>query len=185
MNTASTRGAAYRGAPSRPLLRRLAKALGVATLLVALFTVGGFALEGAASASGAWRPVSFPIQTFPVVAASVSANPSALPTPPHSTETTVPIEINAKAEVPTPAQPSASVSPRPTTSPELVVDLNTATLEELRKLPGVGPKRAAAILELRTKLGQFRRVEELLRVRGFGRKSLARLRPNLVVRASK
>jgi len=63
----------------------------------------------------------------------------------------------------------------------LVVDLNAASIDDLRRLPGIGPKRAAAILELRGKLGRFRRVEELLRVRGFGRKSLARLRPHLTV----
>ncbi len=56
------------------------------------------------------------------------------------------------------------------------LDLNTATVAQLVKLPGVGPKRADAIVKLRERV-RFRRVRDLLRVRGIGRKSLARLRP--------
>ncbi|MEQ9501810.1 MAG: helix-hairpin-helix domain-containing protein [Deltaproteobacteria bacterium] len=56
------------------------------------------------------------------------------------------------------------------------LDLNTATIAQLVKLPGVGPKRADAIVKLRERV-PFRRVRDLLRVRGIGRKSLARLRP--------
>lgn len=59
--------------------------------------------------------------------------------------------------------------------------LNTATSEELQRLPGVGAKRAAAILALRERLGRFRRVEDLLRVKGIGRKSLKRIAPLVVL----
>jgi len=61
------------------------------------------------------------------------------------------------------------------------VILNRAGFEELRKLPGVGPKRAQAILELREKLGRFRRLQDLLRVRGIGPKSLKKLSERLVL----
>lgn len=57
------------------------------------------------------------------------------------------------------------------------VFLNLAGEEDLRRLPGIGKVRARAILELRARLGRFRRAEELLRVRGIGRRSFARLRP--------
>ena len=57
------------------------------------------------------------------------------------------------------------------------VILNLATEEDLRRLPGVGPKRARAILALRARLKRFGRVEDLLKVKGLGRRSLARLRP--------
>lgn len=60
-----------------------------------------------------------------------------------------------------------------------VVFVNRATVDELRRLPGVGPKRAGAIVALRDRLGGFRRAEDLLRVRGVGRKTLARWRPRL------
>jgi competence protein ComEA len=60
--------------------------------------------------------------------------------------------------------------------------LNLATEEDLKRLPGVGPSKAKAILELRARLGgRFRRVEDLLRVKGIGRRKLARLRPLLLV----
>jgi competence protein ComEA len=61
------------------------------------------------------------------------------------------------------------------------VILNLATEDDLRKLPGIGPSKARAILALRQKLGRFRRVEDLLRVKGIGRKSLGRLRPRLLI----
>lgn len=55
--------------------------------------------------------------------------------------------------------------------------LNTAGVDELRRLPGVGEKRAGAILALRGKLGRFSRIEDLLRVKGIGRATLRRWRP--------
>lgn len=61
------------------------------------------------------------------------------------------------------------------------VVLNAATARELRELPGIGEKRAEQILALRDRLGRFRRVEELLQVRGLGPRTLARLKPLVVV----
>ena len=55
--------------------------------------------------------------------------------------------------------------------------LNHATVDELRRLPGVGPKRAEAILVLRQRLGRFSRVEDLLRVKGVGRGAVKKWRP--------
>ena len=60
---------------------------------------------------------------------------------------------------------------------EGVVNVNTANVEELSMLPGVGPARARAIVELRQKLGGFKRIEDLLEVKGIGEASLAKLRP--------
>ena len=57
------------------------------------------------------------------------------------------------------------------------VILNLATEEDLRRLPGVGHGRATAILALRGRLKKFTRVEDLLKVKGIGRRGLARLRP--------
>jgi competence protein ComEA len=57
------------------------------------------------------------------------------------------------------------------------VYLNEATVDDLRRLPGIGEKRALAVLELRRKLGHFKQVEDLLRVKGIGRSTLRKLRP--------
>jgi competence ComEA-like helix-hairpin-helix protein len=58
-----------------------------------------------------------------------------------------------------------------------VVNLNTASGDELERLPGIGPSRARAILELRVRLKRFARIEDLLRVKGIGRATFRRLRP--------
>ncbi len=64
------------------------------------------------------------------------------------------------------------------------VILNRASLADLRKLPGIGAKRAQAILDLRTKLGgRFRRITELLRVKGIGPKRLQKLKNKMVLDA--
>jgi len=69
----------------------------------------------------------------------------------------------------------------PAILPDGRVILNLATEEELTRLPGIGPSRARAILTLRQRLTRFRAVEDLLRVKGIGRKTLRRLRPSVVL----
>ena len=60
------------------------------------------------------------------------------------------------------------------------INLNTATIEDLCTLPGVGRKKAEAILALR-KTRPYLRVTQLLDVRGIGAKTLKRLKPYLTV----
>lgn len=69
------------------------------------------------------------------------------------------------------------VHPQPETSRPLRIDLNRATFEDLLLLPGVGPKRAQAILAHRP----YHSVDDLLRVPGIGRQTLERLRAYVVV----
>jgi competence protein ComEA len=64
-----------------------------------------------------------------------------------------------------------------TTAFEGVVNVNTANLAELESLPGIGPSRAAAILDERKQRGGFHSVEEIGEVRGFGDALLEKLRP--------
>jgi len=74
---------------------------------------------------------------------------------------------------------SAAQSKKPL--PEKALDLNTATVEELQTLPTVGPAAAKAIVRFREKSGPFRKVEDLLAVRGFTQKRLKTLRPYITV----
>ncbi|MSP24392.1 MAG: helix-hairpin-helix domain-containing protein [Myxococcales bacterium] len=58
--------------------------------------------------------------------------------------------------------------------------LNLANATDLMKLPGIGQKRADAIVALRERQGRFRSLRDLLRVRGLGNKTLTRLAPLVV-----
>lgn len=62
-----------------------------------------------------------------------------------------------------------------------VVNVNTASVEELQLLPGVGETRARAIIDERKARGGFKSLSDLLEVRGIGEASLARLRPHVVL----
>ncbi|HEV7367309.1 MAG TPA: ComEA family DNA-binding protein [Gemmatimonadales bacterium] len=62
------------------------------------------------------------------------------------------------------------------------LDINSATAAELDALPGVGPAKAAAILQYRQQHGPFTAIEELARVPGFGVAAVARLRERVLVR---
>jgi competence protein ComEA len=66
--------------------------------------------------------------------------------------------------------------------PNAPVDLNTATLDQLEALPGIGPATAQAILDHRQQRGRFRSVDELLEVRGIGAAKLEQIRPRVRVR---
>jgi comEA protein len=70
----------------------------------------------------------------------------------------------------------ARQSPKPAAEP-LAININTATAAELEKLPGVGPATALRILEYREKNGAFKKVEDLMNVRGIGEKTFLTLKP--------
>ena len=57
------------------------------------------------------------------------------------------------------------------------IDLNSATIEALDKLPGVGPATAKAIVDYRTAHGQFRSVDDLGKVKGIGPAKLEQIKP--------
>jgi competence protein ComEA len=61
------------------------------------------------------------------------------------------------------------------------VDLNTASVEELQAVKGVGASKAEAIVQHRKQHGPFKRVEELDNVKGFGKKTVERLRSEFTV----
>lgn len=65
----------------------------------------------------------------------------------------------------------AAAKPAPTDK----VNINTATIEELTALPGVGPTLAGRIVEYREKAGSFASVEEILNVKGIGEKNFEKI----------
>jgi comEA protein len=74
------------------------------------------------------------------------------------------------------AAPAAGV-----TVTEVKININTATAEELTALPGIGPSYAQRIVEHREKNGPFKKVEDLLNVRGIGEKTFEKIRDRLTV----
>jgi competence protein ComEA len=72
-----------------------------------------------------------------------------------------------------PAKAAAAVS-----SP---VNINTATVAQLEGLPGIGARTAQAIVDQRQKKGPYKKIEELMNVKGIGEKSFLRLKPMVTV----
>lgn len=84
--------------------------------------------------------------------------------------------VVADAAMPQPVAPAASGA-TPPAALGAPVDLNSATIEQLDGLPGVGPVLAGRILQWRTTHGRFRSVDELGEVSGIGDAILGQLRP--------
>ena len=66
-----------------------------------------------------------------------------------------------------------------------VVNINSASATNLEVLPGIGAKTAARIVEYRQKNGPFKKIEELMNVRGVGEKNFLKLKDQITVAAAK
>src|SRR4249920_499918 len=83
------------------------------------------------------------------------------------------LAANLQSQSPAPAAAAAPA--------KAVINLNTATVDQLETLPGIGRKTAERIIEYRTKNGNFKKIEELMNVKGIGEKSFLKLKPMIVV----
>jgi competence protein ComEA len=81
----------------------------------------------------------------------------------------------AEAPLPRPAAPAALAPVS-----DGVVNLNEANPDELERLPGIGPAKARAIVEYR-RSHPFKKMDELTKVKGIGKKTLAKLRPYITL----
>jgi competence ComEA-like helix-hairpin-helix protein len=95
-------------------------------------------------------------------------------------------ELKTKASKRRPGRVATKVKRRPQPRPSKTrhlgkVNLNSADLDVLMKLPGVGPTKAKRIVLWRLRRGPFKKIVQLRRVRGFGRKTVARLAPYLTL----
>jgi competence protein ComEA len=174
--TRSLRGLPRKAWAKLRLLAEVAHAWRWGAVLGRIVLAGlGLVLLGAIGRSALARSMLSP-EPEPVA----SVLPRAMAAPPAAPEPGPPVPpALASAALPVAAQPASAPAPaaRGRATPDDPVYLNQATMADLHRLPGVGPKRAEAILALRTKLGHFRQIEDLLKVKGIGRASLRKLRP--------
>jgi competence protein ComEA len=147
----------------------IARAAAVALGLVVLAAIGRSALARGANKGAGPSPEPAPAEVVPEPHA-VDALASSASAPATPAASTAPLPADAGGAG------TGEVAARRAT-PDDPVYLNQATLADLRRLPGVGAKRAQAILALRDRIQHFRQIEDLLKVKGIGRASLRKLRP--------
>jgi competence protein ComEA len=99
-----------------------------------------------------------------------------------------PLAVDSLVAKPAPqtAGPSLDANPAPAAGPaapsaEHPINVNEASRQALKALPGIGPALSGRIVEYRSTQRPFQRVEELRRVRGIGPKTLSDLRPMVTV----
>lgn len=80
--------------------------------------------------------------------------------------------VRTRLVVGPPKPEDAPSRPRPTAASVVRVDINRANAEELATLPGLGAKRAAAIVSDRATNGPFRSCKDLVRIAGFGQATI-------------
>lgn len=155
-------------------------------VLMAILAVGVVVtLLGEGSRGQALPPVRPGPGTVALPTGRLVATPVATPAPlatPNSTPLPSPVAV-APTDPPTsPALATATPVPAPgVVREDGRIDLNRATTEDLMRLPGVGEKRAQAIVAYRQENGPFRNVAGLDEVEGFGAASVQRLEPLLWV----
>ncbi|MCA9639664.1 MAG: helix-hairpin-helix domain-containing protein [Polyangiaceae bacterium] len=157
----------------------LSKGVGVVFVLFVLSLIGSWSTLRAKGVFGLGSPEESSGALF-ASQLGVDWVPSTPPAPPASAL------LPPKPSAQTAAEASAIAHPHPKeksagiTSDGKVI-LNTASVEDFQRLPGVGKRRAETIVKLREKLKRFRRKTDLLRVRGIGVRTLKRLSPLIVV----
>jgi len=94
----------------------------------------------------------------------------------------------AQNGAPKPQAGSSRASKPPVTATVVsteVVNLNSATAAQIASLPGIGPKTADLVVQYRTKNGPFKKIEEIMNVRGIGEKSFLKIKDRLTVADTK
>ncbi|HWP30910.1 MAG TPA: helix-hairpin-helix domain-containing protein [Fimbriimonadales bacterium] len=100
---------------------------------------------------------------------------------PEKGEEISPDELGIYAAKASPPSSSRAITRSESAHSGGLININTATEQELEELPGIGPVTAKRIVEYRLQTGGFKNVEQLLEVKGIGPKKLAAIRPFVTV----
>ncbi|WP_276734329.1 helix-hairpin-helix domain-containing protein [Bacillus sp. (in: firmicutes)] len=82
----------------------------------------------------------------------------------------------------TAVQQGAGVAVQSGGGKEALVNINTATIEELQDISGVGPSKAEAIIAYREENGRFQTIEDITKVSGIGEKSFEKIKSSITVK---
>jgi comEA protein len=114
---------------------------------------------------------------------STHAESAAIPDPrdrqPHAQESTTTHSTGSTSRSGARSQTSSGTG---TGTP---ININTATIEQLDSLPGVGLRMAQRIIDYRQKQGPFKRIEDLMNVQGIGEKNFLKLKPLITISTPK
>lgn len=127
------------------------------------------------------RAILFLLVTFALGSAVLWYRRS-LPPPPVDSALLDTLRVYSQHSAPAALPPAGRDTVKTQTKPLVPVNLNTATMEDLIGLPGVGEVLAKRILDYRAQHGKFARVEELEKVKGFGKSKMQALRDHVVLR---
>jgi len=154
------------------------KVTGVVVGMLALAAIGASSI-----AHGSFGNTVEPAKEPPRLAAGLGPlQPKApVPAPPVLQGSSTPAGADA-GPAPSAAPPDGGPPTEGALTEDGKVILNRAGIDDLQKLPGIGEKRARAILELRQKLGgRFKRISDLLRLKGIGPKGLKKIEAKAVL----
>jgi competence ComEA-like helix-hairpin-helix protein len=137
--------------------------MSVRTRLVGASVVAGCLAFAGYSGFAAAKKTKAPIRKATVSAGSASTARPEIAAPPRSS-----------------ARPQTN-PPRKALPPARLLNLNTATVADLDALPSIGLKTAQRIIEYRQKIGGFKKIEQLMNVRGVGEKNFLKLKDRITV----
>jgi competence protein ComEA len=162
-------------------LRALRASVWAPVLVKSVSVLAGMLALAAVGASSLARGSGVPVAAVAARPAPAETAAAALAAPSFAAGTHTRLETPGDAGAEPPVEP-----PSGAVTADGKIILNLAAESDLRHLPGIGAKRAEAILALRAKLGgRFKRLTELLRVKGIGPKGLKKIEPHVVLDAPK
>ncbi|WP_052446764.1 ComEA family DNA-binding protein [Candidatus Soleaferrea massiliensis] len=136
-------------------------------------------LSGESEAVSGWSSAGFVSGSSNESSGAASALSEESSAPDGSAAESEPVSSKSSNEEEAPRQTSSA--PEKMQPGEGKIDINTATSEELQRIPGIGPATAEKILDYRAEIGVFTSLDQLLEVKGIGEKKLETIREYAVI----